>query len=398
MRSDFPRFLLKFPGLAILLLSAGFSAEPSSRPTIRFATFNASLYREQSEQLTKELETGTSTQAQLVAAIVQRCRPDILLINELDYAASGINARLLGEKYFEIPQAGDPACHFSFIYSASVNTGEPSGLDIDGNGKVEGAGDCFGYGTHPGQYGLAVFSRFPIKLQEIRTFQRFLWKDMPQAARPLNPQTGKLFYSDAIWERLRLSSKSHWDVPILIGEKTIHFLVSHPTPPVFDGPEDRNGHRNHDEIRFFADYVDPVRATYHRDDAGRTGGLAQGDSFVIAGDLNADPVDGQSYAHAVDQLLRNPRVHSLPIPKSEGGVEAAVASGGANASQSGDPSHDTGDFADDVVGNLRCDYCLPSLTLNYVQGEVFWPKQLTAEAKLLVASDHRLVWIDVATD
>ena len=36
--------------------------------------------------------------------------------------------------------------------------------------------------------------------------------------------------------------------------ETVHFLVSHPTPPVFDGPEDRNGPRNYDEIRFWADY------------------------------------------------------------------------------------------------------------------------------------------------
>ena len=56
----------------------------------------------------------------------------------------------------------------------------------------------------------------------------------------------------------RLSSKSHWDVPIRIGRETVHFLVSHPTPPVFDGPEDRNGTRNHDEIRFWADYVGPT--------------------------------------------------------------------------------------------------------------------------------------------
>ena len=34
----------------------------------------------------------------------------------------------------------------------------------------------------------------------------------------------------------RLSSKSHWDVPLSIGGRTVHFLVSHPTPPVFDDP------------------------------------------------------------------------------------------------------------------------------------------------------------------
>jgi len=44
---------------------------------------------------------------------------------------------------------------------------------------------------------------------------------------------------------LRLSSKSHWDVPIDIPlgaglTKRVHMLLHHPTPPAFDGPEGRN--------------------------------------------------------------------------------------------------------------------------------------------------------------
>lgn len=59
---------------------------------------------------------------------------------------------------------------------------------------------------------------------------------------------------------LRLSSKSHWDVPIDIplGDgvtQRVHMLLHHPTPPAFDGQEGRNLRRNHDEIRLFADYV-----------------------------------------------------------------------------------------------------------------------------------------------
>lgn len=61
---------------------------------------------------------------------------------------------------------------------------------------------------------------------------------------------------------LRLSSKSHWDVPINIPldaeasvTKRVHMLLHHPTPPAFDGAEGRNHLRNHDEIRLFADYV-----------------------------------------------------------------------------------------------------------------------------------------------
>ena len=61
-------------------------------------------------------------------------------------------------------------------------------------------------------------------------------------------------------EVVRLSSKSHWDVPVKVGGHTVHVLASHPTPPTFDGEEDRNGRRNHDEIRFWADYVSPGKA------------------------------------------------------------------------------------------------------------------------------------------
>ena len=76
------------------------------------------------------------------------------------------------------------------------------------------------------------------------------------------------FYDPEELDVFRLSSKNHVDVPVKIDNGTVHFLVSHPTPPVFDGPEDRNGTRNHDEIRFWADYVDPARSGYIYDDDG----------------------------------------------------------------------------------------------------------------------------------
>ena len=115
---------------------------------------------------------------------------------------------------------------------------------------------------------------------------------MPGALLPENPD-GTSYYSDEALEVFRLSSKSHWDVSVQVGSndnKVIHFLVSHPTPPVFDGPEDRNGKRNYDEIRFWADYVDDE--DYFYDDAGVSGGLKKGSRFVIMGDQNSDPFDG----------------------------------------------------------------------------------------------------------
>ena len=117
-----------------------------------------------------------------------------------------------------------------------------------------------GFGFFPGQFGMVVYSKYPIAYEDVRTFRKFLWEDMPGNLIP------RPFYSPDEVEILRLSSKSHWDVPIQIGRKTVHFLVSHPTPPVFDGSEDRNGRRNHDEIRFWADYITPGKSSYIYDD------------------------------------------------------------------------------------------------------------------------------------
>jgi hypothetical protein len=233
---------------------------------------------------------------------------------------------------------------------------------------------------------------------------------MPGALLPDDPATDAPadWYSPAELEDVRLSSKSHWDVPIEVGDETVHFLVSHPTPPTFDGPEDRNGLRNHDEIRFWADYVSPrrKRAAYIYDDEGRYGGLPRGESFVIAGDQNADPEDGDSVDAAIDQLLRHPRVVD-PEPTSAGGAEA-VDQGGANLAHDGDPALDTADFADGAPGNLRVDYVLPSKGTKVVGSGIFWPVDadplyyLTGDYDParwpftgVPTSDHRLVWVDL---
>jgi hypothetical protein len=189
-------------------------------------------------------------------------------------------------------------------------------------------------------------------------------------------------------------------VPIEIGSKTVHFLVSHPTPPVFDGPEDRNGTRNHDEIRFWADYVLPSRGRYIVDDEGVRGSLAPGSLFVIAGDQNSDPFDGDSIPGSAQLLLEHPLVNTKVTPDSEGAVEQSALQGGANATHLGDPAFDTADFADTAPGNLRADYVLPRKNMPIVDASVFWP---TSDDPLFglvgtfpfPSSDHRLVWIDV---
>jgi hypothetical protein len=379
--------------------------EASGRPEpVRFATFNASLNRGAAGQALADLSTTGNAQASAVAEIIQRTRPDVLLINEFDYVDGPVHGNAMTDafqaNYLGISQNGADPIDYPYVYVAPSNTGIPSGFDLNNNGVVGGADDAYGFGFFPGQFGMAVFSRYPIDHEAVRTFQLFRWADMPGALLPVDPATGESWYSEAELEVFRLSSKSHWDVPIGIGGSTVHFLVSHPTPPVFDGAEDRNGTRNHDEIRLWADYVTPGAGGYIYDDAGGTGGLRPGSRFVIAGDQNSDPLDGDSIPGSIQLLLDNPRVNTTVTPDSDGAVEASLLQGGANTTHLSDPRYDTADFSDSAPGNLRADYVLPSTSLRILDAGVFWPAQADPLFRLtgifpFPSSDHRLVWVDV---
>lgn len=369
------------------------AATPMPTPTLRVATFNASLYDE-GGGLVARLAAGDDT-ARAAAAVIQRVRPDLLLLNEFDFDPDGRAAELFARDYLGVGQDGLAPIEYAHRYFAPVNTGVPSGLDLDGDGRSDGPGDGWGFGRHPGQYGMLVLSRFPIDAARVRTFRDFRWAHMPGALVPQAPDAASPFYPEATWRQLRLSSKSHWDVPVDTPFGTLHLLAHHPTPPVFDGPEDRNGRRNHDEIRLWADYIDPARGAYLVDDAGVRGGLGADAMFVIAGDHNADPVDGDSAPGAIAQLLDHPRVDASVVPASETGALAAAAAGGVNASHRGDPRHDTGVFGA-RAGNLRLDYVLPARGITVHAAGVHWPREGEPGAAAAQASDHRLVWIDIA--
>ncbi|UNX55874.1 endonuclease/exonuclease/phosphatase family protein [Georgenia sp. TF02-10] len=381
----------------------GALVRPEQR-SLRVATYNVSLNRPAAGELAADLAAAEpDPQAQALAQVLQTARPDVVLLNEFDYDAAGESVDLFRERYLEVPQHGAAPITYPYAYAAPVNTGEPSGLDLDNDGAVGGPGDAFGFGEFPGQYGMVVLSRYPIATDEVRTFQGFRWRDMPGALLPDDPATDAPadWFSPEELAAVRLSSKSHWDVPVQVGRSTVHVLAAHPTPPTFDGAEDRNGRRNHDEIRFWADYVTGGRtARYIYDDQGGTGGLDRGERFVVLGDLNADPVDGDSYPGAVDQVLEH-RLLRDPSPTSVGAVEAAAEQGRANVVHDGDPALDTADFTDDPgPGNLRVDYVLPSRGLPVRDAGVFWPaadqpgSELTGQYPF-PTSDHRMVWVDL---
>lgn len=381
------------------------------RDPLRVATFNASLNRETLGELAEDLSTPDDPQAQRIAEIIQRVRPDVLLLNEFDHDPAAVD--LFRDNYLEVGHNGARPIRYRYAFIDESNTGvlPDVEVDFDNDGTFARPGDAFGFGFFPGQFGMLVLSKYPIRRDRVRTFQTFLWKDMPGALLPDNPETPEPgdYYTEKELDVFRLSSKSHWDVPIRVGRRTVHLLASHPTPPVFDDPViDQNGRRNHDEIRFWSDYVRPWRGRYIYDDEGRRGGLHPWASFVIAGDQNADPFDGDSTGDAIDQLLDNWRVNDRFVPSSEGAAQDAIDDGGVNLDHVGDPAHDTADFGDDPpfgAGNLRVDYVLPSRRLRVLGGGVFWPTEDDPLFRLVgdddpdagvpLSSDHRMVWLDL---
>ncbi|MGB3392764.1 MAG: endonuclease/exonuclease/phosphatase family protein [Stenotrophomonas sp.] len=392
--------------LALSMLCAACTSTPSASagdtpatPRLRLATYNTSLYSDDAGGLIRELQ-GDSAHARKIAAVLQQVRPDLVLLNEFDYDDAHRAADLFQQRYLETAQAGGgEPLYYAYRYLAPVNTGVPSGLDIDNDGVVGGEGrargnDAWGYGLHPGQYGMLLLSRYPIDDAAVRNFQLLKWSALPGAMRPLAPASGQPFWSDALWSQLRLSSKSHWDVPVQTPQGTVHVLASHPTPPAFNGPEKRNVARNHDELRLWKEYLDGGDKPWLCDDQGRCGGLAADARFVIVGDLNNDPVDGDGRHEAILELLEHPRVLRYPTPASIGAEQTGLAYAEKGVVRRGAPRHATGDFGP-KSGTMRLDYVLPSAGFNHLGSGVFWPANGSPEARIADGSDHHLVWVDV---
>lgn len=406
---------LAVPAWLVLIASMGSITPALGQPyeaglnmtddAVRFATFNISLNRYAEGGLAADLAPGDDPQAHIIAEIIQRVDPDVILLNEFDYDASGQAVESFRDLYLESTYHGIDPVVYPYVFLAPSNTGIPSGHDLNNDGSTTGADDAYGFGYFPGHYGMVVLSKYPILTGLARTFQYFLWKDMPHALLPDDPNTPEAedWYTPTELDIVRLSSKSHWDVPIQINNQVVHFLVSHPTPPVFDGAEDRNGKRNHDEVRFWSDYICPAASGYIYDDAGWYGGLPNDSRFVIAGDLNADPYDGDSYPGTPEQLLDNARINTTLTPSSLGGPDASTRQGGSNLSHTGDPAYDTADFADGGTssGNLRADYVLPSANLTMLDARVYWLEDEDPLFWSLIGeypfpgSDHRLTWVDL---
>lgn len=360
------------------------------------ATFNVSMEAENyvergegdTQVLIDRLASGDEPQIRNIARIIQTVRPDIILLNEFDYIENeneGVEAFV--RNYLNVSQGGAKAIDYEYHFYAPVNTGRPSPYDLDRDGEATGSGgDAWGFGSYPGQYGMVILSRYPIVQDAVRTFRDFKWKDMPQHLQ-ISDEEGNPWYAADAWSEFPLSSKSHWDVPVNVNGTQVHILASHPTPPVFDGPENRNGIRNHDEIRFWADYIEG--RDYFYDDSGKRGGLDDSAPFFIVGDLNASPDEGDAIAAGIRHLLSRDQIQGEVVPMSVGGAEHAPDNPNA-------PAHT-------ASWGMRADYVLASRTgVRVDDSGVFWPAENENDRELVesrgASSDHRLVWLGVTLD
>ena len=330
--------------------------------TLRVATYNPDLARKGPGLLLRDILSGKDAQIAAVLAVLIDLDADILVLTEIDFDHGRVALTALADA---LATAGAPYPH---RFTSRPNSGMATGLDLNGDGRLGGPADAQGFGFYAGQGGLAVLSRLPIDEARFRDFSGFLWSDLPDHT------IGDSLTTDARATQ-RLSTTAHWDLPVTLPDGTpLHLLIWHATPPVFDGPEDRNGRRNHDEAAFWLRLLDGA-LPFPAPDA----------PFILLGEAKLDPLDGDGRTGAINALLTDPRLQD-PMPK---GQHRRI-----DAGQSGDAALDTALYD---LGGLRVDYILPSADLNVTAAGVVWPDDDPAQADTLAkASRHRPVWVDIA--
>lgn len=306
------------------------------------------------------------------ARLIAHIAPDVLVLSGLDYdhglATLSAFRSLIGAIGHEFPH----------IFALPSNAGERIRLADDH--AAPGPDETQGYGPFSGARGLALLSRFPIEMAEMRDFTGFLWRDLPDAILP-TPAPAWLDYQ-------HLSSTGHWDVPLDLGvNQRLNLLIYQAGPPVFGTNQLSNLDRNHDETAFWTAFLDE-----------RLPMPPPAGPFVVMGGSNLDPYDGDGRHEAMRALLAHPYVQD-PEPRSTGATRAGDTE--RDQAHLGPADLDTVHWPqEDGPGNLRVSYILPSSGLRINGAGVFWPAPDTPDAALLgdpqtPPTPHRLVWVDL---
>lgn len=295
--------------------------------------------------------------------VLSQLDADILVLTGMDYDPALLALQALARRL------ADQGLSYPYLHAPRPNSGQPTGHDADGNGTRHDPADAQGWGRFPGAGGTAILSRLPLLTDRATDHSGFLWRDLPGH---LMPPT-----DPALAAIQRLPSHSHLQLPVALPDGgTLMLLIWHATPPVFDGPEDRNGRRNHDEAAFWLRLLDGHLPT-----------PAPQPPFLLIGDANLDPADGDGRPGAILALLSHPALQD-PAPRG--------SHGRTEPNHQGDPALDTVLYS--RLGGLRLDYVLPSRDLAVTASGVLWPPPGDPLATVLAAaSRHYPVWVDIAS-
>jgi hypothetical protein len=327
---------------------------------LRIATYNADLSAPGPGLLLHDLrKEDLPPQRAAVVAVIAALDADVLVLTGVDYDLRGEALAALEQR---LAAAGSP---YPYRLALKPNTGVATGRDLDRNGQLGEPRDAQGWGRFAGEGGIAVLSRLPIG-PDVRDFSGFLWADLPGNLMPED---------DPARDLQRLHTTGAYEVPIVLkGGNSLRLLVFYASPPVFDGPEDRNGRRNHDEAAFWLRLLE--------------GGLSMpppDGSFVLLGQTSLDPMDGGGRPDALRALLAHPALQD-PSPR---GTHDRI-----DSDHKGDAALDTALY--NQLGGLRVEMILPSSDLKIDSAGVVWPKDDDLMANTLAtASRHRPVWVDI---
>ncbi|MGH1466943.1 MAG: endonuclease/exonuclease/phosphatase family protein [Cognatishimia sp.] len=319
---------------------------------MRIATYHTELHRDGPGVMLRDITRGDA-QVVSITNVIAAAAPDIIVLQGIDYDAQGYGLSALRQRL------ADLGTELLFQYAPPPNSGLQTGLDIDADGRLLEPEDAHGYGDFFGQRGIAVLSRHPIDHRKIQNFQDLTWRDFAKATSL--EQAFLQATSDSIRNSIRLSSSAHSVIPITIGQQSLSLFAYHATPPVFDGPEDRNGIRNAHENLFFPFYLEGYF------------GPAPSKSFVFTALANIDPNRGEGHHSVIQNILQNPRLQT----------------------PAGHHHMPTVDWPN-PLGEMRVSYLLPSTDIKVLDSGVVSPDQHPALSNDIInASRHRLVWLDI---
>ena len=281
----------------------------------------------------RDILSGKAPDVLAAAQMISASQAHVIALQSFDFDAE--NRALTAFRDLIAKQGLD----YPYIFTVPPNAGLYTGIDLNGDGRL-GPEDRQGYGRFHGQAGMAILSRFPLDTRGFTDLSGVIWADQPWATLPPMPDKARA--------RQRLSSIGHWRIPMQLADGSqIQLLTLHASPPVFDGPEDRNGLRNGDEIRLIHKELDTLGS----------------EPFVILGDLNNDPDLGEGLKPPLHALLNDPRLADAAAP---------------------DP---TVDWRDLGLPQMRVSYILPHRALTVTaHGHIPPPAG---------ASRHRLIWADL---